>query len=1036
MGFLSSIKWIGVIALVFALQGCGGGGGGGGTSPASIGGNVTGRIILPELLVFSRVLQTRGAINSSSGDFGVASTCVWVESEPAIRGFTKDDGSFTLADIPLNKAIRLICEAPSGVLGEQWLARTSEFSLSSQDVCEVGEITLGQGKSTCYGKIVDEDGIPVVGGALTIWGKPVSLNSKGEFWTPPVCQDLATSTLQGLAGRQMISMPLVVFSDWAPHFLELSISNSSSELPNFSAVAFVALNNRGELTNRALPGEVLKLSGHWAGDGKVPADYSVQWGSSEGILASGSSEWECTWKAPLVAGISTITLELFSDNRRRALMAVPIWFGGDMGENVNVELRLPHGTTESSLMDGEQYEINFEVISQKAPLKSFEVFQNGKLLQTFQGPPFKMIWRPGELGSVLISASATNALGKTGECRKAFFVQPTMTWRWDSLVDFSLFNGEARIGEKSWKSVYGPSFSERKNNLIFSGSDIGQAVDLWKVTALNSERKLERVTSNDLNEYYPVINERGDFAYVQAPNPWTASKVFLNSTEVTPKSGTLFKTLALSSDHLAFIEEMPSPLSHVLWIVDLASKSQKQYSLPPNVLATKIQFLSSKKLLLEAFNSLSKSLDIFSFSFETFQFTPEFITTENEILKKVYFDNGFVVDTISSAGDLFLFFYSLFASQLNNGLIGGNNFLGRLSFGVSPRLSALVEVWEKYKDPRLAVLINSIVTNILGVRNKLLGISGQNIHPDLWCTKKYSTDKQTPLCLMIDDATICYSMLQAANSGVISDSKTVETIISIGEALVQFHEPVYNSEEKCYHIPQGIRFWGDGVWMPFNWQSEFGLVLLELYRAKKSEMAKQRAFELAKNFRDQWEIQDGKALWHYWPRQFYQGWSSSNKISSNTPNYPATTDEYFEDVSHAGFNVKFIVEYQKSFPETVFSEQDLLALKKTADSLILPGGVARYMSGKEVGALETDAPGRGWMEIKGAVWENMYASFLSKFHPFFNNEISFAYAAKAFVADSPTDLKRVWWTKEGIQKRTENIRLSGTNSLDYFFNDY
>jgi hypothetical protein len=60
-------------------------------------------------------------------------------------------------------------------------------------------------------------------------------------------------------------------------------------------------------------------------------------------------------------------------------------------------------------------------------------------------------------------------------------------------------------------------------------------------------------------------------------------------------------------------------------------------------------------------------------------------------------------------------------------------------------------------------------------------------------------------------------------------------------------------------------------------------------------------------------LYDGRLVWHYWPKEFYDGWDASDNLSDNTPTKTLTIDYLFEDLSHAGFNIAFIIHFNEMF---------------------------------------------------------------------------------------------------------------------------
>lgn len=66
---------------------------------------------------------------------------------------------------------------------------------------------------------------------------------------------------------------------------------------------------------------------------------------------------------------------------------------------------------------------------------------------------------------------------------------------------------------------------------------------------------------------------------------------------------------------------------------------------------------------------------------------------------------------------------------------------------------------------------------------------------------------------------------------------------------------------------------------------------------------------------------------------FYAGWSASDDISDNTPEYPAAEEIRYEDTSHAGVNAMFVLSYTDALGFDVFTEEMVEGLYLTASRL-------------------------------------------------------------------------------------------------------
>jgi len=271
-----------------------------------------------------------------------------------------------------------------------------------------------------------------------------------------------------------------------------------------------------------------------------------------------------------------------------------------------------------------------------------------------------------------------------------------------------------------------------------------------------------------------------------------------------------------------------------------------------------------------------------------------------------------------------------------------NNDLGRLSWNVSYRLEALIGLHAF--DPNSSFPAKQVIASAIKCLLATADLSDREGSIG-WPTRKYSISGTDRLSLMVDNAAILYPMLLAANGGL-TDASDREKIINLAEQFYDHYEPDFNEVTGKYHFDKGIPFWADGVWLPFNMQNIWGLCLIELYKATALFRYKLRALKLAETFKQEWiYLDDGRILWHYWPQEFYDGWDEHDNLSINTPSRPASTDSLYEDLSHSGINIKFILEIYRNFPASPITASDIEAIYLTIDGFRYGDEYSRFMSG-------------------------------------------------------------------------------------------
>ena len=245
----------------------------------------------------------------------------------------------------------------------------------------------------------------------------------------------------------------------------------------------------------------------------------------------------------------------------------------------------------------------------------------------------------------------------------------------------------------------------------------------------------------------------------------------------------------------------------------------------------------------------------------------------------------------------------------------------------------------------------------------------------------------TPLDLLVDDSCVLYPLLSAVNNNLVRPDLAA-SVLNHAKAAFDHFEHFYHPDERSYHIPYGIDFWADGLWAPYNWQNEWGLVLLELYKATGDSRYSLRARELAERFKSEWEYNpDGRVLWHYWPRDYYNGWSAENRISRNTPTRQPSSDSFYEDLSHAGLNLKFMLEVRKLFGKSLVPDSDIAGIEACIEEFTIGNTFSRFLGG-DVSYQKPSyrfLPLYGWSALNNSRLRNFYCKFIPKIYPDFDS---------------------------------------------------
>jgi hypothetical protein len=480
----------------------------------------------------------------------------------------------------------------------------------------------------------------------------------------------------------------------------------------------------------------------------------------------------------------------------------------------------------------------------------------------------------------------------------------------------------------------------------------------------------QRLTANEFTEGYPVINDDGTYAYVLYDHLSNSSSIVVNGVPVTKTDATTeVRHLAMSPPYLAYSQENRTTDEYHLVLHDLLSGAKR--FIPITGIIQNVVTYGPSFLLLHVFEptGLRLTVQVYDTSSDTLRLLRESPAPQFPILDD---DGQLHILEPGAADDALALFHALYTwrtNHLTNALAFSNNFLGDLTWHSAYVIEGLVRLHELTGREVFRIQVAKAVTAIMEARNEFLIPAATNVPGFLWATRKYSLDQATPTDLLIADARILYALLLSANSGLL-DPSLESAVYALAERSYDYFESQFSIPDGLYRIRYGVSFWADGVWAPFNWQNAFGLMLIELFKATGEAAFHNRVRELAQRFRSEWVItSDARALWHYWPAEFYRGWTPGDAVSVNTPSWPATTDTLFEDVSHAGINVKFILEYQKAFGTAIFDEDDLQAISRTVSDFTSAGEFSRFLSGDTsyTAASYRYLPLYGWSQLQHPV---------------------------------------------------------------------
>ena len=538
---------------------------------------------------------------------------------------------------------------------------------------------------------------------------------------------------------------------------------------------------------------------------------------------------------------------------------------------------------------------------------------------------------------------------------------------------FDASSNSVRIGDKYFKNVYQLSKDRQGNFIIFSTVENYEQPRLLLLNLSNNV--LSSLSRDTAIPFDPVVNSQGFYAYAKHDSSVSVSTVYLNEKELALPKG-LYKNLAINDYYLVFEGIEQNSEYSKLFIYDLDASSLDSFSIP--IVVSKLYMVSDESVYLYGTNN--DTAEQSSYFIDSLA-NPNTLRV-SELSDKVCIPTHYFTSSIERLPDLkcynesnereeliySLIYDSFISKDPSLSLACSNNYLGRLSWGVSDKVAALVDILQYEKlngalEAHTDLPLNTIFETAV---NCLLNNAGRDDAHILWPTKKYSLDGNTLLSLAVDDLSVMYPLLKASRLGLLS-STNKSKVTSLFRNYYNQLESDYNNVEHIYHFKYGDSFWADGVALPWNMSNMIGLNLIEAYLNTSDVGYLSRLNSIADSFNREIYVnqQDYSLYWSYWPSFYYIGWSTSDGISKNFPEKNTSADYLYEDVLHAGINVKFIYEYTSLIGEATFSYEKLGYLKNTYNKLKVGSKYARFISGDVIYSKPSlrFIPDYGWSEF-------------------------------------------------------------------------
>ena len=248
-------------------------------------------VVAPSLGTLSGNVTASGTIKLNSKirtnqTFNVGSASIWLEEHPEIKTNSNVDGSFFLRNVPFG-SWRIVASLKA-TNNNSYKARSGAITVSLEKPTQtVG--TLSIELATNKGKVVlkDNEGKPIQGATLTLWGEPCEILGDGVYLTPPLpANEPLGEILVVSAGGFNTGRIIVPFSENGDSLVISTLVAAGSQ--NKAPSAWLLSNKKpGDKIN---PGEVVKLWAIFLDENSADMSRLTQnWKMTGGSLASGTT---------------------------------------------------------------------------------------------------------------------------------------------------------------------------------------------------------------------------------------------------------------------------------------------------------------------------------------------------------------------------------------------------------------------------------------------------------------------------------------------------------------------------------------------------------------------------------------------------------------------------------------------------------------------------------------------------------------------------------------------------------------------------
>jgi len=536
------------------------------------------------------------------------------------------------------------------------------------------------------------------------------------------------------------------------------------------------------------------------------------------------------------------------------------------------------------------------------------------------------------------------------------------------ILNKNVLSNSLNISKKDNENKISEFFSNKKK---FSAISIfeNRKINIYKKN-LQKNENYEVVNNEDKYKKILSVDDYGNVLYSSiSSNPHYPDQgiVYFNNKKLNVNPGT--HSSAINYEDLfvwKFFHYHSEENRFWLYIYN-SDKEKIKYFIFKKKFPKKIFFLDKKNIYVETFDG--KKIESHILNLNSLVLKPsKKIQRKSTSYKKYIFSNKLT----SSEQDILIRYLNV---ELNNDPLGilsnFDNYEGRISWYVSKKLEALINIYTLHvnnfillnNNYNLKQVINRYVENIL-----------KNYKEIGWPTTKYSLDKNKEINLSVNNSTIFYPLLKFVNSGLKNDLKK-EKILRLFEDFFERHESNY-SEEKNLYLISDSNYQYEGI-EPLNWQSLFGLCLIEAYKATKNQKYLARLRTLSHMIKNQIYVLDDGSL--IWPYSYLEDTNLLLKFGAG------------EDLSHAAVNVNFLIESSLLLGQNFYSESLIDSLNQTLENHInlkdlnfkkkLNGNIKSYKY----------LPSEYWLKIDNKKLNFIHSQNLIEKDNYFNNSRLLSY---------------------------------------------